>query len=176
MPSFLGTANSPEGENGTLDVDIQQLGTHVYFNTSRFQILQYMSHFFMMGDSSERTVPVLKTFDPAFYRVVPLNGSTIVFLVPFGLCRENDVELLPQFTIMDYDPQFSSVFIEPPRKPSLQTKGNPPNAKALGIAMGVAFGGVVTLVAVVVVVWLVSDGKKTKKSKAQLQTGDDLNK
>jgi hypothetical protein len=152
MPTFLGAAASHDG-NGTLNILVQPEGSYLELKSSRFVMKQNMTHFVLMDGE-----PVLKTFDPSLYRLLQLAGETpLSFFFPFGLCRANDLDSqLPHWDVIEYDPQFSSLFVDsslsnPATNSPLISPAKKASNKAVAIATGTTFGIVGAAVAVVLI-------------------------
>ena len=146
VPSFLGAAQSPDGK-GNLSLVVGVEGSYLQIQTERFLLKQNMTHFVELDGA-----PVLKTFDPVLYnRVERSNETPISFFIPFGLCRANDADHLPHWDRVDYDPQFSSLFIggglgpEAPNPPPRAKSSNQTVAIAAGTTFAVVGAGVAAI-------------------------------
>lgn len=146
VPSFLGAAQSPDGK-GNLSLVVGVEGSYLQIQTERFLLKQNMTHFVELDGA-----PVLKTFDPVLYnRVERSNETPISFFIPFGLCRANDADHLPHWDRVDYDPQFSSLFIggglgpDAPNPPPRAKSSNQTVAIAAGTTFAVVGAGVAAI-------------------------------
>lgn len=153
---FLGAARSAEG-TATLNMTVGMEGSQLLLKTSRFLVKQEMTHFVSIEGK-----PVLKTWDSSIYRNFALgNENPISFYLPFSICRDNGTEYLPHFDELEYDPQFSSLFLgedgfQPELSPKQKSKSN-----AAAIAAGTSVGVVLLVVAGIALYFVLRPGPES---------------
>jgi hypothetical protein len=144
---FLGALKSGD-EYGNLRTGVEVEQSWVEMTTSNFKMIQSNLHFLSLDN-----VPVLKTFAPYLYRYRNNTNlpTPVGFFFPFAVCRDNEYGHIPHWKVLEYDPQFSSLFTGalstnpdngPNASPSTRAK-----SKAVSIAVGVSVGIVAIVIA-----------------------------